>query len=56
MRRLFEGLPRFVPSLLVGLVLTAALSFAFSNLWIGAAVGVSAAVVLAWEEGMHPRR
>ncbi|MCK9485739.1 MAG: hypothetical protein M0R73_03420 [Dehalococcoidia bacterium] len=56
MRRLFERLPRFMPSIIVGLVVTGALAFAFSNLWIGFAVGASVAIFLAWEEGMHPRR
>ena len=56
MRRLLEGLPRFVPSVLVGAVVAAALTFAFNSLWVGLAVGVSAAVVLLWEETMHPKR
>ncbi len=56
MRRLFDRLPRFMPSLLLGLVVAAAISFAFSNVWVGLAVGASAAVVLLWEETLHPRR
>lgn len=56
MRRRIEGLPRFVPSLLVGVVVTIAVTFAFANLWVGLAIGASAAIFLAWEEGMHPKR
>lgn len=53
MHRFLGGLPRFVPSLLVGAVVTAAIAFAFNNLWVGLAVGGSAAIVLLWEETMH---
>lgn len=53
MRRFFDRLPRFVPPLLVGLVVALALSFAFGSPIIGGSVGLSIAIVLLWEERMH---
>ena len=53
MRRLFDGLPKYIPSLLVGVVVTLAIGFAFSNIWIGFGIGASIAIVLAWEERLH---
>jgi H+/gluconate symporter-like permease len=53
MHRFFDRLPRFVPPLLVGLVVALALTFAFGSPVVGGSVGLSIAVVLLWEERLH---
>lgn len=55
MRRLFDRMPPYLPSIVVGVVVGLALTFAFGSPVLGGSVGLSIAVVLLWEERMHSR-
>ena len=41
---------RYWPSAAVGIAVTAAVTVAFANLLVGAIIGASAAIVMAWEQ------
>lgn len=45
-----RGLPRYWPSVAVGIAVAVAITIAFANVIVGLIIGGSAGIVMAWEQ------